>query len=57
MDPNVGGDTNVKFVTLNKNNLHIKDMPDSNKPKDARGKMEVVLQNISKEIEELVGKD
>lgn len=57
MDPNVGGDTNVKIVTLNrKKGLCVEDLPDSNKPKDPRGKMEIVLQSISKGIEELVGK-
>jgi 20S proteasome alpha/beta subunit len=57
MDPNVGGETNVKLVTLDKNRLSIKDLPDDNKPKDPRGRMEGVLQNISKGIEELVGKE
>lgn len=57
MDPNVGGEVNVKLITFNKNHLYIKDLPDGNKPKDPRGKMDGVLQNISRGIEELVGKE
>jgi len=57
MDPNVGGEANVKTVTFNKNKLIIDDLPESNKPKDPMGRMEGVLQNISKGIEELVSKE
>ena len=57
MDPNVGGETNVKVVKFNKNRLLIDDLPAENKPIDPRARMEGVLQNISKGIEELVSKE
>ena len=54
MDPNVGGETNVKTLTLKENELLIKDFPKNKRPKDPRKEMEQVLQHLSKGIEELV---
>lgn len=54
MDPNVGGDANIKLITLKDGVLTIVDLPTENRPKDPKQKMEGVLQKISKEIEELV---
>ena len=45
------------MIQENKNRLIINDLPVTNKPKEPRERMEGVLQNISKEIEELVGKE
>lgn len=54
MDPNVGGDANVKIITLKQGKLSIADLPEENKPQKPREKMEGVLQNISRGVEELV---
>lgn len=55
MDPNVGGDANVKIVTLKKDkSLSIADLSKKNIPDTPREKMQQVLQDISKHIEQLV---
>lgn len=54
IDPNVGGDANVQIITLKNGKMNIADLPQDNRPKEPREKMEEVLQNISKGIEGLV---
>lgn len=54
MDPNVGGDTNVKIITLKEGKLAIKSLLKRERPKEPRHKMEKVLQHLGKGIEELV---
>lgn len=56
MDPNVGGETNVKTISLRDRKLSIKDLPKDGRPREPRKKMEQVLQHLGKGIEELVEK-
>lgn len=54
MDPNVGGDTNIRIMTLKNGKLAIKDLPKKQRPRQPAQKMEKVLQHLGKGIEQLV---
>ncbi len=54
IDPNVGGQTNVKLLKMHNGHLQVSDCQPNKRPPNPKGRMEKVLKNIGNELEKLI---